>query len=160
MAENQISPNGSNIARKNGIVLKVDGIEIGVISSFKSNESRNVEAYFTYGPGVENPRCLIPELVKTKKINVTGLVLFRKDLLNVLKSKDETADIDTLVKQLTPFNIEEYNTDVQTGNTKLTTYYDCLFDDQDIDTALDTGTLAVVATTILTFRKKDTKYLS
>lgn len=153
-----IQPNGSNVARKNKIVLKIDGIELGVISSFKHNESRNVEQYFTYGGDSENPKCLIPELVKTKKINVTGLVLFKKDLLNVMKKSDEDMEIDTLVKQLTPFDIEEYNTDVQTGTTKVTIYHDCLFDDQDIDTALDTGSLAVVATATITFRKKDTKY--
>ena len=150
----QILANGSNIARKNKITLKIDGVELGVISSFKHNESRTVEGYFTYGGDVENPKCLIPELVKTKKINVTGLVLFKKDLLNIMKS----ADVDTLVKQLTPFTIEEYNKDVQTGTVKVTTYHDCLFDDQDIDTALDTGTLAVVATATITYRKKDTKY--
>ena len=101
---------------------------------------------------------MIPELVRDKKINVTGLVLFRKDLLNIVKSADETADIDTLVKQLKPFNIEEYNKDVQTGATKVTTYHDCLFDNQDLDTALDTGTLAIVATATISYRKKDTKY--
>ena len=154
----QILPNGSNIARKNKITLKIDGVELGVISSFKHNESRTVEGYFTYGGDVENPKCLIPELVKTKKINVTGLVLFKKDLLNIMKSSDVNMDIDTLVKQLTPFTIEEYNTDVQTGTVKVTTYHDCLFDDQDIDTALDTGTLAVIATSTITYRKKDTKY--
>lgn len=158
MADNKILPNGSNIARKNKIILKIDGIELGVISSFKHNESRNVEAYFTYGPEVENPRCLIPELVKNKKINVTGLVLFKKDLLNIMKNAGDTTEIDTLVKQLTPFTIEEYNVDVQTGATKVTTYHDCLFDDQDIDTALDTGTLAIVATATITYRKKDTKF--
>lgn len=154
----QILPNGSNIARKNKITLKIDGKELGVISSFKHNESRTVEGYFTYGGDVENPKCLIPELVKSKKINVTGLVLFKKDLLNIMKSSDVNMDIDTLVKQLTPFTIEEYNTDVQTGTVKVTTYHDCLFDDQDIDTALDTGTLAVIATSTITYRKKDTKY--
>lgn len=154
----QILTNGSNIARKNKITLKVDGVELGIISSFKSNESRTVNPYFTYGGDVDNPKCLIPEPVKGKKINVTGLVLFRKDLLNILKSSGETADIDTLVKQLTPFTIEEYNKDVQTGAVKVTTYHDCLFDDQDLDTALDTGTLAVVATATITYRKKDTKY--
>lgn len=154
----QILPNGSNIARKNKITLKVDEVELGIISSFKSNESRTVNPYFTYGGDVDNPKCLIPELVKDKKINVTGLVLFRKDLLNIVKSADETADIDTLVKQLKPFTIEEYNKDVQTGTTKVTTYHDCLFDDQDLDTALDQGTLAVVATATITYRKKDTKY--
>lgn len=154
----QILTNGSNIARKNKITLKVDGVELGIISSFKSNESRTVNPYFTYGGDVENPKCLIPELVREKKINVTGLVLFKKDLLNIIKSGDETTDIDTLVKQLTPFTIEEYNTDVQTGAVKVTTYHDCLFDNQDIDTALDQGTLAVVATAIITYRKKDTKY--
>ena len=154
----QILTNGSNIARKNKITLKVDGVELGIISSFKSNESRTVNPYFTYGGDVDNPKCLIPELVKDKKINVTGLVLFRKDLLNIVKGADETADIDTLVKQLKPFTIEEYNKDVQTGATKVTTYHDCLFDDQDLDTALDQGTLAVVATATITYRKKDTKY--
>lgn len=154
----QILTNGSNIARKNKITLKVDGVELGIISSFKSNESRTVNPYFTYGGDVDNPKCLIPELVRDKKINVTGLVLFRKDLLNIVKSADETADIDTLVKQLKPFTIEEYNKDVQTGATKVTTYHDCLFDNQDLDTALDTGTLAVVATASITYRKKDTKY--
>lgn len=154
----QILPNGSNISRKNKITLKVDGIELGVISSFKHNESRTVNPYFTYGGDTENPKCLIPELVKDKTINVTGLVLFKKDLLNILKSGDETADIDTLVKQLTPFTIEEYNVDVQTGTTKVTTYHDCLFQNQDLDTALDTGTLAVVATATIAYRKKDTKY--
>lgn len=154
----QILANGSNIARKNKITLKIDGVELGVISSFKHNESRTVEGYFTYGGDVENPKCLIPELVKTKKINVTGLVLFKKDLLNIMKSSDVDMEIDTLVKQLTPFTIEEYNKDVQTGTVKVTTYHDCLFDDQDIDTALDTGTLAVVATATITYRKKDTKY--
>ena len=154
----QILTNGSNIARKNKITLKVDGVELGIISSFKSNESRTVNPYFTYGGDVDNPKCLIPELVRDKKINVTGLVLFRKDLLNIVKSADETADIDTLVKQLKPFTIEEYNKDVQTGSTKVTTYHDCLFDNQDLDTALDTGTLAVVATATITYRKKDTKY--
>ena len=154
----QILTNGSNIARKNKITLKVDGVELGIISSFKSNESRTVNPYFTYGGDADNPKCLIPELVRDKKINVTGLVLFRKDLLNIVKSADETADIDTLVKQLKPFTIEEYNKDVQTGATKVTTYHDCLFDNQDLDTALDTGTLAVVATATITYRKKDTKY--
>lgn len=154
----QILPNGSNIARKNKITIKVDNVELGIISSFKSNESRTVNPYFTYGGDVDNPKCLIPELVRDKKINVTGLVLFRKDLLNIVKSADETADIDTLVKQLKPFTIEEYNKDVQTGATKVTTYHDCLFDNQDLDTALDTGTLAVVATATITYRKKDTKY--
>lgn len=154
----QILTNGSNIARKNKITLKVDGVELGIISSFKSNESRTVNPYFTYGGDVDNAKCLIPEFVKDKKINVTGLVLFRKDLLNIVKSSDETADIDTLVKQLKPFTIEEYNKDVQTGTTKVTTYHDCLFDDQDLDTALDQGTLAVVATATITYRKKDTKY--
>ena len=154
----QILPNGSNIARKNKITIKVDNVELGIISSFKSNESRTVNPYFTYGGDVDNPKCLIPELVRDKKINVTGLVLFRKDLLNIVKSADETADIDTLVKQLKPFTIEEYNKDVQTGSTKVTTYHDCLFDNQDLDTALDTGTLAVVATATITYRKKDTKY--
>lgn len=154
----QILPNGSNIARKNKITLKVDGVELGIISSFKSNESRTVNPYFTYGGSVDDPKCLIPELVRDKKINVTGLVLFRKDLLNVIKSSDETADIDTLVKQLKPFTIEEYNKDVQTGAVKVTTYHDCLFDNQDLDTALDTGTLAIVATATISYRKKDTKY--
>lgn len=154
----QILPNGSNIARKNKITLKIDGKELGIISSFKHNESRTVNPYFTYGGDVENPKCLIPELVKDKKINVTGLVLFKKDLLNIIKSADESMDIDTLVKQLTPFTIEEYNKDVQTGGTKVTTYHDCLFDSQDLDTALDQGTLAVVATATITYRKKDTKY--
>lgn len=154
----QILPNGSNIARKNKIVLKIDGVELGIISSFKSNESRTVNPYFTYGGDVENPKCLIPELVRDKKINVTGIVLFKKDLLNIIKSGDETTDIDTLVKQLTPFTIEEYNTDVQTGAVKVTTYHDCLFDNQDLDTALDQGTLAVVATASITYRKKDTKF--
>ena len=154
----QILPNGSNIARKNKIVLKIDGVELGIISSFKSNESRTVNPYFTYGGDVENPKCLIPELVRDKKINVTGIVLFKKDLLNIIKSGDETTDIDTLVKQLTPFTIEEYNTDVQTGSVKVTTYHDCLFDNQDLDTALDQGTLAVVATASITYRKKDTKF--
>lgn len=154
----QILPNGSNIARKNKIVLKIDGVELGIISSFKSNESRTVNPYFTYGGDVENPKCLIPELVRDKKINVTGIVLFKKDLLNIIKSGDETTDIDTLVKQLTPFTIEEYNTDVQTGTVKVTTYHDCLFDNQDLDTALDQGTLAVVATATITYRKKDTKF--
>lgn len=154
----QILANGSNIARKNKISLKIDGKELGIISSFKSNESRAVNPYFTYGGDVENPKCLIPELVKDKKINVTGLVLFKKDLLNIIKSADESMDIDTLVKQLTPFTIEEYNKDVQTGATKVTTYHDCLFDNQDLDTALDQGTLAVVATASITYRKKDTKY--
>lgn len=154
----QILTNGSNIARKNKITLKVDGVELGIIISFKSNESRTVNPYFTYGGDVDNPKCMIPELVRDKKINVTGLVLFRKDLLNIVKSADETADIDTLVKQLKPFNIEEYNKDVQTGATKVTTYHDCLFDNQDLDTALDTGTLAIVATAIISYRKKDTKY--
>lgn len=154
----QILTNGSNIARKNKITLKVDGVELGIISSFKSNESRTVNPYFTYGGDVDNPKCLIPELVKDKKINVTGLVLFKKDLLNIVKGADETADIDTLVKQLKPFTIEEYNKDVQTGSTKVTTYHDCLFDNQDLDTALDQGTLAVVATAKITYRKKDTKY--
>ena len=79
-------------------------------------------------------------------------------MLNILKSSDETADVDTLVKQLTPFTIEEYNKDVQTGATKLTTYHDCLFQNQDLDTALDTGTLAIVATARISYRKKDTKY--
>lgn len=154
----QILTNGSNIARKNKITLKVDGVELGIIISFKSNESRTVNPYFTYGGDVDNPKCMIPELVRDKKINVTGLVLFRKDLLNIVKSADETADIDTLVKQLKPFNIEEYNKDVQTGATKVTTYHDCLFDNQDLDTALDTGTLAIVATATISYRKKDTKY--
>lgn len=154
----QILPNGSNIARKNKITIKVGGVEIGVISSFKHNESRTVEPYFTYGGEVENPKCLIPELVKTKKINVTGLVLFKKDLLNIMKNADDTTEIDTLVKQLTPFDIEEYNVDVQTGATKVTTYHDCLFDDQDTDTALDAGTLAIIMTATITFRKKDTKF--
>lgn len=154
----QILPNGSNIARKNKIVLKIDGVELGIIISFKSNESRTVNPYFTYGGDVENPKCLIPELVRDKKINVTGIVLFKKDLLNIIKSGDETTDIDTLVKQLTPFTIEEYNTDVQTGAVKVTTYHDCLFDNQDLDTALDQGTLAVVATATITYRKKDTKF--
>ena len=154
----QILTNGSNIARKNKITLKVDGTELGIIISFKSNESRTVNPYFTYGGDVDNPKCMIPELVRDKKINVTGLVLFRKDLLNVVKSSDETADIDTLVKQLKPFTIEEYNKDVQTGATKVTTYHDCLFDNQDLDTALDSGTLAIVATATISYRKKDTKY--
>ena len=154
----QILANGSNIARKNKITLKIDGVELGIISSFKHNESRSVNPYFTYGGDVDNPKCLIPDFVKDKKIQVTGLVLFKKDLLNILKSSDETADIDTLVKQLTPFTIEEYNKDVQTGTTKVTTYHDCLFDNQDLDTALDSGTLAVVATASITYRKKDTKY--
>lgn len=154
----QILPNGSNVARKNKITLKVDGVELGVISSFKHNESRTVNPYFTYGGDTENPKCLIPELVKDKSIDVEGLVLFKKDLLNILKSGDETADIDTLVKQLTPFTIEEYNTDVRTGTVKVTTYHDCLFDNQDLDTALNSGTLAVVATARITYRKKDTKY--
>ena len=154
----QILTNGSNIARKNKITLKVDGKELGIISSFKSNESRTVNPYFTYGGDVDNPKCMIPELVRDKKIDVTGLVLFRKDLLNIVKSSDETADIDTLVKQLKPFTIEEYNKDVQTGTTKVTTYHDCLFDNQDLDTALDTGTLAIVATARISYRKKDTKY--
>ena len=154
----QILTNGSNIARKNKITLKVDGVELGIIISFKSNESRTVNPYFTYGGDVDNPKCMIPELVRDKKINVIGLVLFRKDLLNIVKSADETADIDTLVKQLKPFNIEEYNKDVQTGATKVTTYHDCLFDNQDLDTALDTGTLAIVATATISYRKKDTKY--
>lgn len=154
----QILANGSNIARKNKITLKIDGVELGVISSFKHNENRTVNPYFTYGGDVENPKCLIPEFVKDKKINVIGLVLFKKDLLNIMKSTDESMDIDTLVKQLTPFTIEEYNKDVQTGATKVTTYHDCLFDNQDIDTALDTGTLAVVASASITYRKKDTKY--
>lgn len=154
----QILTNGSNIARKNKITLKVDGVELGVISSFKHNESRSVEPYFTYGGDVDNPKCLIPEFVKTKTINVTGLVLFKKDLLNIIKDASDTTDVDTLVKQLTPFTIEEYNTDVQTGAVKVTTYHDCLFNDQDLDTALDTGTLAVVATASITYRKKDTKY--
>lgn len=154
----QILPNGSNIARKNKITLKIDGVELGIISSFASKESRNVNPYFTYGGDVENPKCLIPELVQSKTIDIKGLVLFKKDLLNIVKSADETADIDTLVKQLTPFTIEEYNKDVQTGAVKVTTYHDCLFQNQDIDTALDTGTLAVVATATITYRKKDTKY--
>lgn len=154
----QILANGGNVARKNRITLKINGIELGVISSFKHNESRTVNPYFTYGGDVDNPKCLIPEFVKDKKINVTGLVLFKKDLLNVLKDGSVTDDIDTLVKQLTPFTIEEYMTDVATGTTKVTTYHDCLFDDQDIDTDLDNGTLAVVATATLTYRKKDTKY--
>lgn len=154
----QILANGSNIARKNKITLKIDGVELGIISSFKHNESRSVNPYFTYGGDVDNPKCLIPDFVKDKKIQVTGLVLFKKDLLNILKSSDETADIDTLVKQLTPFTIEEYNKDVQTGATKVTTYHDCLFDNQDLDTALDSGTLAVVASASITYRKKDTKY--
>lgn len=154
----QILANGSNIARKNKITLKIDGVELGIISSFKHNESRSVNPYFTYGGDVDNPKCLIPDFVKDKKIQVTGLVLFKKDLLNILKSSDETADIDTLVKQLTPFTIEEYNKDVQTGTTKVTTYHDCLFDNQDLDTALDSGTLAVVASASITYRKKDTKY--
>lgn len=154
----QILPNGSNIARKNKITLKIEGKELGIISSFRSSESRTVNPYFTYGGDVENPKCLIPELVKDKKINVIGLVLFKKDLLNIIKSSDETMDIDTLVKQLKPFTIEEYNKDVQTGATKVTTYHDCLFDNQDLDTALDNGTLAVVASSAITYRKKDTKY--
>ena len=157
MADN-ILPNGSNIARKNKITIKVGGVEIGVISSFKHNESRSVEPYFTYGGDSENPKCLIPELVKTKKISVSGLVLFKKDLLNIMKSADDTTDVDTLVKQLKPFDIEEYNVDVQTGATKVTTYHDCLFDDQDTDSALDGGTLAIIMSSTITFRKKDTKY--
>lgn len=154
----QILPNGSNIARKNKITLKIDGVELGIISSFSHNESRTVTPYFTYSGDVENPKCLIPELVQTKEIDVKGLVLFKKDLLNIMKSADETMDIDTLVKQLTPFTIEEYNTDVQTGAVKVTTYHDCLFQNQDLDTALDQGTLAIISTAKISFRKKDTKY--
>lgn len=154
----QILANGSNVARKNKISLKIDGKELGIIISFKSSESRTVNSYFTYGGDVDNPKCLIPELVKDKKINVSGLVLFKQDLLNIIKSSDETMEIDTLVKQLKPFTIEEYNKDVQTGAMKVTTYHDCLFDNQDLDTALDTGTLAIVATATITYRKKDTKF--
>ena len=154
----QILANGSNVARKNKISLKIDGKELGIIISFKSSESRTVNPYFTYGGDVDNPKCLIPELVKDKKINVSGLVLFKQDLLNIIKSSDETMEIDTLVKQLKPFTIEEYNKDVQTGGMKVTTYHDCLFDNQDLDTALDTGTLAIVATATITYRKKDTKF--
>ena len=32
----QILTNGSNIARKNKITLKVDGVELGIIISFKN----------------------------------------------------------------------------------------------------------------------------
>ena len=97
-------------------------------------------------------------MVKEKKLGIFQRILFKKDLLNIVKGADETADIDTLVKQLKPFTIEEYNKDVQTGATKVTTYHDCLFDNQDLDTALDTGTLAIVATATISYRKKDTKY--
>lgn len=158
MAKTNILANGGNVARKNRIILKVNGEDLGIISSFKSNESRTVTPYHTYGKEADDPRCLIPGFVTERKINVTGLVLFKQDLINTLKDASVTDDIDTLTKQLTPFTIEEYNTDVQTGRGKVTTYHDCLFDDQDLDTALDNGTLAVVATATITYRKKDTKY--
>ena len=153
-----ILANGSNVARKNKIVLKINDTEIGIITKFTSSESRTVTPYFTYGGDVENAKCLIPELVKDKTLSVAGLVLFKKDLLEVLKDSSESNVIDTLTKQLTPFTIEEYNKDVSTGNTKVTTYEDCLFQNLNIDSDLSSGNLAIAEDATIVYRKKSTEF--
>lgn len=147
----------ANIQRVTKIKVYSGATEIGVISSITKNESRDVTPHFTLGgTDPENPKALIPGIVRSKTLRCDGFLIYKTNLMTAMGATKASDSFVTLRDQQLPFTIKITESDPSKSGKDADSiteqYDDCLISDFSSTRDIGRGDVRIAENVTISYR--------
>ena len=127
--------------------------EIGQLQSINPAETRTITDSFVLGNNPpDEPFELIPGPVTNRRLTVSYVTLYTKELQQVL-GRDDQDVVTALSSQNTPFDIVESVTDPTTTLTKTRVYQGCFISDYGATRDITRGDIRIIETAPIVYRR-------
>lgn len=127
--------------------------EIGQIMSINPSESREVTDSFVIGnEPADEPFELIPGVLRTRRLAVTYVTLYTKELQKALGRDGQTV-VTSLSDQNTPFDLQETVTNPASGQSKTRTYQGCYISDFGSTRDIGRGDIREIQTATIVYKR-------
>ncbi len=127
--------------------------EIGQLQSINPSESRDVTDSFVLGNNPpDEPFELIPGVVRSRRLAVTYVSLYTKELQKAL-GRDDQDVVTTLSENNTPFDIVETVTNPNTSQSKTRIYQGCFIQDYSATRDIGRGDIREIQTATIVYKR-------